>query len=37
MAIGQLNNPKIPEIKGMETFKGRIIHTAQWPDGFGPV
>jgi cation diffusion facilitator CzcD-associated flavoprotein CzcO len=21
----------------MEKFKGRIVHTAQWPDDFGPT
>jgi cation diffusion facilitator CzcD-associated flavoprotein CzcO len=20
----------------METFKGQVIHTAQWPDNYGP-
>jgi cation diffusion facilitator CzcD-associated flavoprotein CzcO len=30
-ATGILNNYKWPQIKGMETFKGRIVHTAIWP------
>ncbi|NLN79774.1 MAG: NAD(P)/FAD-dependent oxidoreductase [Armatimonadetes bacterium] len=30
-AVGQLNQPKLPEIPGLETFKGSIFHTAQWP------
>jgi cation diffusion facilitator CzcD-associated flavoprotein CzcO len=30
MASGPLNRPKLPAIPGMETFKGRIFHTARW-------
>jgi cation diffusion facilitator CzcD-associated flavoprotein CzcO len=29
-AMGPLNRPAIPDIKGMERFKGRIFHSAQW-------
>ena len=28
--LGQLNRPKWPEIKGIETFKGHSFHSAQW-------
>lgn len=28
--VGQLNRPKIPEIKGAEKFKGPKFHTATW-------
>jgi cation diffusion facilitator CzcD-associated flavoprotein CzcO len=31
-----LNNPVIPNIEGIETFKGKIVHTAEWPDNYGP-
>jgi cation diffusion facilitator CzcD-associated flavoprotein CzcO len=31
-ATGVLNNFKWPEIKGIEKFKGKVIHTARWPD-----
>ena len=31
-ALGQLNRPKVPEIKGAKNFKGAIFHSAQWPD-----
>ena len=31
-AVGQLNKPKLPEIEGLESFKGRIFHTARFPD-----
>ncbi|KAH8800479.1 flavin-binding monooxygenase-like protein [Xylogone sp. PMI_703] len=34
-AAGFLNISKIPDIEGLETFKGRIIHTAAWPEDFG--
>jgi 4-hydroxyacetophenone monooxygenase len=30
-ATGQLNKPKFPIIKGSNTFRGPIFHTAQWP------
>jgi len=29
-AVGQLNQPRIPDIKGVETFKGPAFHSAQW-------
>ncbi len=29
-ALGQLNRPKIPEIKGADKFKGRLFHSARW-------
>ena len=29
--VGQLNQPKIPEINGLESFKGNIFHSARWP------
>ncbi|RAL65936.1 hypothetical protein DID88_005597 [Monilinia fructigena] len=32
-ATGILNNFKWPDIKGIEKFKGRVIHTARWPIG----
>ncbi|OAL38579.1 hypothetical protein AYO20_02229 [Fonsecaea nubica] len=33
-ATGMLNNPKLPETQGLGSFKGRVVHTAQWPDDF---
>lgn len=33
-AVGILNTPMIPEIKGMENFKGRVVHTSDWPENF---
>ncbi|MBI3677415.1 MAG: NAD(P)/FAD-dependent oxidoreductase [Proteobacteria bacterium] len=29
-AVGQLNQPKIPDIKGRDSFKGVAFHTARW-------
>src|ERR1700748_3604558 len=29
-SVGQLNKPRIPEIKGRETFKGAEFHSARW-------
>jgi len=32
---GILNNPKWPDIPGLQDkFKGRVMHTAQWPDDY---
>jgi len=31
-AVGILNNPLVPTIKGIETFNGPTVHTAQWPE-----
>jgi len=31
---GILNNFKWPNIEGMEKFKGKIIHTARWPNDY---
>ena len=31
-AVGALNNPLIPKIKGLETFPGPAFHTARWPN-----
>jgi len=31
-AVGILNMPLIPQIKGLENFTGRVVHTCQWPD-----
>lgn len=33
-ASGLLNNYKMPNIDGIEKFKGRIVHTAAWPKDF---
>jgi cation diffusion facilitator CzcD-associated flavoprotein CzcO len=30
MACGVLNMPKLPGIPGIETFKGKMFHTARW-------
>ncbi len=30
-AVGFLSRPNIPQIDGLETFKGRYFHTARWP------
>ncbi|MDO8385380.1 MAG: NAD(P)/FAD-dependent oxidoreductase [Polaromonas sp.] len=30
-AVGLLNVPKMPHIKGLDTFKGPCFHTARWP------
>lgn len=33
MAVGQLSLPKFPQIQGQDSYRGRIIHSAQWPRG----
>jgi len=32
-AVGQLNRPAIPDLPGLDTFAGDILHTAAWRDG----
>jgi 4-hydroxyacetophenone monooxygenase len=32
-AVGQLNRPKLPDIKGRDTFAGLTMHSAQWVEG----
>lgn len=29
-AVGQLNVPRLPEIEGLEGFKGKVMHSARW-------
>jgi 4-hydroxyacetophenone monooxygenase len=29
-AVGQLSRPRLPDIKGVETFKGKYFHSATW-------
>jgi len=31
MATGCLSSPNMPDIEGLQTFKGPIYHTARWP------
>ncbi len=30
--VGQLNQPNIPKINGIDDFQGNIFHSSQWPD-----
>ena len=30
--VGQLNQPKIPDIKGIDEFQGNMFHSSKWPD-----
>jgi 4-hydroxyacetophenone monooxygenase len=36
-AVGQLNQPKMPEIAGIDRFKGASFHSARWPEAFDPT
>jgi cation diffusion facilitator CzcD-associated flavoprotein CzcO len=36
-ATGFLSQPAVPEIAGIETFAGKIIHTTEWQDDFDPA
>ncbi|MEX0409549.1 NAD(P)/FAD-dependent oxidoreductase [Aquibium sp. LZ166] len=29
-AVGQLNVPSVPRLKGLDSFKGEVVHTAEW-------
>jgi 4-hydroxyacetophenone monooxygenase len=32
-ATGQLNRPAYPDIPGLESFEGKLFHSARWPKG----
>lgn len=32
-AVGQLNRPKLPDIDGLDSFRGPLIHSGAWPAG----
>jgi len=34
LATGPLSRPSMPSIPGIEGFRGALIHTARWPQGF---
>ena len=36
-ATGFLSQPKLPDIPGIDSFTGTIVHTAQWDDSFDPA
>ena len=31
-ALGVLSKPYLPDIEGRDSFRGRLVHTAAWPD-----
>jgi len=31
-AVGILNIPKVPDLPGLETFPGPVVHTSNWPN-----
>jgi cation diffusion facilitator CzcD-associated flavoprotein CzcO len=33
LASGPLHRPQFPKLKGLESFKGRVFHSAQWDHG----
>jgi cation diffusion facilitator CzcD-associated flavoprotein CzcO len=36
-ATGFLSQPQTPEIPGIESFEGKIVHTAEWDDAYDPT
>lgn len=32
-AVGALSAPRLPDIKGRDSFRGNLIHTGSWPEG----
>lgn len=34
-AVGQLNQPRYPDIEGLQDFKGKIMHSARWDWSYG--
>jgi cyclohexanone monooxygenase len=35
-ATGQLSRPAVPRLEGIEQFRGKSFHSAQWDHGFDP-
>jgi cation diffusion facilitator CzcD-associated flavoprotein CzcO len=35
-ATGFLSQPKLPDIPGVTEFAGKVIHTAEWDEGYDP-
>ncbi|SCK12104.1 Predicted flavoprotein CzcO associated with the cation diffusion facilitator CzcD [Variovorax sp. HW608] len=33
-AVGQLNRPAYPKLKGLDTFEGKAFHSARWDHGY---
>lgn len=33
LATGALSNPVLPDVPGVDTFRGAVVHSAQWPAG----
>lgn len=36
-ATGFLSQPKLPDIAGIDSFAGKIVHTADWDDAYDPT
>lgn len=36
-ATGFLSQPRMPDIEGIDTFAGKVIHTTKWDNGFDPA
>ena len=34
LASGPLHEPQIPNIKGLDSFKGKVMHSAQWDKSY---
>ena len=32
LATGALHEPSLPSIEGLDSFRGNVFHTANWPD-----
>jgi cation diffusion facilitator CzcD-associated flavoprotein CzcO len=35
LGVGALHEPRLPQIPGLDSFEGEVMHTAQWPDEDG--
>lgn len=33
LATGSLTMPNVPDLRGLDSFAGKVLHTAQWPQG----
>ena len=33
VAAGRLSEPRLPDVRGLDSFDGAVFHSAHWPDG----
>ena len=36
LGTGILEDPRLPDVPGLDTFPGRVFHSSRWPGGYDP-